>query len=482
MLKNAKKVIKEVADPLMAQISEGMIPNEFLDELTEGVEFKVTSFARKLDPVFTKEFSRDFSEFRQQSWKTAKEKYSREWWKLPSKYLKGTIFVPREDMVLWDTPSETYKNWGKKKISLPNPNIKSFDYNLIESARVVSGLQAGNVSYQEKVLNYNRVLETEDQIFFKDELDELKYIYRAFWHLGRCCSLNWLEVLYLKPGKKIIDYNLASWTPRDGYIYGESCALFSIEGTDLYIPVEDLYDWILHWRTPGKEYAIGECDSAKALGYSLLLEYGYGIPRGMIRERITLSDFEKIEWEILDYLNIHPEINQENKDDDGLPEEWKNMMQTFRQEGINVRLPEEPREEAYEERIIPVDIDLRNINLDFDTGSIDSFSDSSSEMEEENSSEVVLPYHPNLHASGNEYESMYLALDRQDPEENINEDALSDISENMADEVLDPIEALGIDLIDPSRDTTYQPNLRRIGLVWDPGGGTRNISLRYRRN
>jgi len=485
MLKNGKKVLKEVGDPLKEKISEGHIPNDFLDEINEGIDFKLTSFSRKLDTVFTYEFGREYHKFRQEAWKKAKVNLEKGRWKpLPSKYLKGTMFAPRDDMVLWEErPPRTYY-LDSGSIKLPMPLQQTFNANALEASRIVSGLAKGNVSYNEKVLQYKTSLDFVDQRIYIDELDELKYIYKGFWHLAKSCEKNWLEVLYSKPHNKILDYNLASWTPRDGLLRSEDTVLLSIEGTDIWIQVDKLYEWILHWRTPGKSYAIGECDSEKALLYSILLADAYGIPEDLIKEKISLDDFIRIEWEIKDALNLH--VMKGGKDDDsssGLPEEWTRYMESVK----NLQLSTAPKEEepTFEERALQVNIDLRNIDLSqLDDGEVDSFISSEDEFErnEENFGDPELPYHPNLHASANEYEALYLQLTRggQEEEEHpIDQEEWPE--DDIPDKELTALEELGIDLIDPSRDNTQQPSLRRIGMVWDPGGGIRTLSLRYRK-
>jgi len=299
--------------------------------------------------------------------------------------------------------------------------------------------------------------------------------------MNRMAKKTWLKNLYSEPNKKIVGYSTSTWTSRTGDIHrDENTVLLIVEGTNIYIQVEDLFDWIEHYRTPKREYGIGECDSEKALSYSILLEFGYGIPRDMIRERITLADFDEIDEDIKSKIGIFSQ--KEEKDSDGLPVEWKNEMQKLAEKARESEMLPEP-EVGWVERTLEVNIDLRNIDLSqLDTGEIDSVLSSEDEYEEGNISDYTeLPYMPGLHSSNNEFEAIYMQHHGGKTEDDDNRSECSDTSEGMADMELNPIEALGIDLIDPSRDNTQQPSLRRIELVWDPGGGIRKPSARYRK-
>jgi hypothetical protein len=468
MLRNSKQVISEVVDPLMEDMTHDHIQNEFLEQLREGVESKFTSFARKLDTAFTREFSRHMDSFRHSAWEQAQSKVAKG--RTSAKQLKGTKFAPKKDLVLYDIPARTYLEWDLE-ISLINPYVNTYSFNAYEASASLSGLIGGNPSYQQERMEYTRKLSKKFTRVYIDELDELKYIYRGFWYLTRSCSQSWLEALYREPDKKIIDYNYPSFTDRSGLLYSDDMVLTSCEGVDTYVSVEELYSWIEYYRIPGKRYAIGETEHPDIVTYCIYLKEVFGIPEDLIKERITPDDINLIQAEARWMIGLPPPKASDKEDE--VPVEW-NLERLLG--------PHELPQDSYDEvEAEGVDYDYSGLDIERIGKMLDeedSFPDPE-DLEERNSNiDIDLPYNQDLHLSNNEFESIY-----QRPDEGQDKATLEiyDEDEEYPDNVLNPLEELGIDLIDPSRDNMDQPSMRRIQLTWDPGGGIRPLTRRFLR-
>jgi hypothetical protein len=480
MLKNARKVDKEVGKPIVDSLKDkGHIPGPYLSQIEESVMAKVEAFNRKLDGPFTREFGRSFHEMRQKAWKRAADKERKNPFGSIYPQLSGGNFAAPEEAILRDPMrSQTYIAQGGLNIKLPRAVMCWYDYNTYESSAIQSGLIPGRTSTSIEMLQYEVTASVPDARQYINELDELKYIYKGFWFLSRINKKNWIRILYSDPNSKIIDYNLSKVSCPDGLRRSDDTVLLVVEGTDIYTTVDELYDWITFYRSPRKKYAIGECDSEMCVHYAIYLGYMYGIPKEVIQERLTVDLVEDVKshMEVL-HLGLTPRVEETNEDAEAL-----------RALGVDVSLMDFPTiedkaVEAHEAiyRTVPVNFKDGIIDLSqLDDCETDSFV--SSEDLSERQSEVweeELPYDPEIHKSNNEFESFYLSHKR---DAELVEDNESVNSDNVPDQELDPVEELGIDLIDPSRDTVDQPTLRRIGLIWNPGGGSRSIVRRFQRS
>jgi hypothetical protein len=487
MLKNARKVEKEVGKPILKSLEDaGHIPNPFLDQIEKSVLEKVDAFSRKLDGPFTREFGRKYHEVRAKAWEQAKRKERDNPFGNVYTNVRGVNFaLPEDAMMRHHERSLTHYPQGGIKINLVKPVMNWYNNNAYESSRIYSGLETGRVSTSVELLEYETTFQSDDGRVYNNELDELKYIYRAYWYLSGINRRTWIRTLYSDPETKILDFRTSQITPPDGLRRHDHTVLFVIEGTDVYVHVEDLYRWIQYYRIPRKKYAIGECESELCVQYAIYLEYMYGIPEEIIQERLTVSLVEDVRSH-MEMLNLAVSPSSKKKEVDDEDDEYARRML-----GVDTTFSFEKAERGAVEaaeavwKMIPVSfkdgiIDLSQLD-DGETDSYISDDDYNAENEIEQKEEWNLPYDPNLHADSNEYEALFRGLKRKD-EDNIDYDNESVHSDDIPDKVLNPIEELGIDLIDPSRDTTDQPTIRRIGLAWDPGGGGRALPRRFVRN
>jgi hypothetical protein len=483
MLKNARKVEREVGKPIVKALEDaGHIPNPFFDQIEESIMNKVDAFSRKLDGPFTREFGRKYHDIRQEAWKRAQKKekdapYGNIW-----THIRGVNFaLPAEAMLRDPQIGKTHYRQGGLHVNLVKPVLNWYANNAFESSRIYSGLETGNVSTSVELLEYQTKIDFDEGRLYNDELDELKMIYKAYWYLSGIDRRNWIRTVYSDPDTKVLDYRTSKMACPDGLRRHDEYVLFVVEGTDIYIQVEDLYRWITYYRTPGKRYAIGECDSELCVQYAIYLEYMYNVPEIYIQERLTVDLVQEVKSH-MELLNLATSPLQKKEDVDEEDEEYAKRMlgidTSFNFERA-VRQAEVAQEAIY--RFVPVDFTSGTIDLSqLDDGETDSniSEEDIIDIQEDQFPGVELPYDPNLHASNNEFEALFLGLERTDQEE-IEFDAESVASEDAPDRELNPIDELGIDLIDPSRDTTDQPTLRRIGLAWDPGGGNRDMVRRF---
>jgi hypothetical protein len=234
-----------------------------------------------------------------------------------------------------------------------------------------------------------------------------------------------------------------------------------------------------------KTYAIGECDNDLCVLFAIYLE-DLGIPKEVIQERLTPSCMEEVGNALeLSILGIPP------KDDESEGEkEERALLEAFRANNpldqIRRRDEIEANQRETEERLIQCNVNFGNIDLEqfADMSESDSFRTRSEKSDRDSveSWERNLPHLNNLHASNNEIEGLVYGFKRENTfEDEYARSEKSLESDNAPDNVLNEIEELGIDLVDPNRDTIYQPDLRKIGMIWDPGGGVRPIPKRFNR-
>jgi len=482
MLKNAKKVTDQFVKPIMTESFADHISNPFLDEIEEGLINKYAAFQRRNDPIFNEEFGRYYHSFRQHAYKAACKRMDKSPLNdsVPTRELKGVCFAPRDEFVYWEKePDKTYIA-ENVRISLPSPIVRLFEYNQYEASRIYSGLDGGNVSTEEVWLKYNTSLTVPEARIYIEELDELKYIYKNFWYMVKYNRNEWLRSLYLRPDSKCTFNYTSKFTFERDMLRADNEVPFCVEGHLFFITVEELYSWIEYYRKPGKSYGIGECESQETLAYALLLNKVYGIREDFVKSRITPDEVKTVLAGIAAELDIFvpPSRNEEEDDDD----EDARILALMKG---NISGLEKARlaEQEFEEKIVTLKTKINFGNIDLsqfeDWDDDDSFVDSDDERERERIPlvEEDLPYEFGLHTSNEEYESLVSMGILEPQDDNVSEISDAD-SDTMGEQRLTPLEALGIDLIDPSRDKSRQPQVRRVGLVWDPGGGSRPIRLR----
>jgi hypothetical protein len=357
------------------------------------------------------------------------------------------------------------------EISLVPGVVSSFSYNAYEADQVWSNLAPGMVSLHEDVLQYNTKITLHEHRVYKEEIDELRHIYQHFWTLTTYNRKNWLSDIYRDPDNKLLGVNLTTFTPRDGLRRPEGTVLIAVEGVDIYTSVENLFSWIEHYRLLGKQYPIGGCENNRCVAYALYLE-DLGIPRKYIEECFTLECMAEVEnfLEVSMFAGLRP--NEEYDSDDEDAAIIRNMG------GLrldSIQEAPEPAEEQVQEILHSVniqwgDIDLEQLRVADEEDDFQSHHDDDARSIDSIEA-YLLPYDRNLHASNNEFEALYNDLEKEDLEDEETWEASSDAhSEDLPDNKLSAIEELGIDLIDPSRDSHYQPEIRKVNYVWNPTG------------
>jgi len=485
MLQNAKKVKVDRVDPLLERLDkDGYIPSPFLDGIEEALTHKFSSFHRKLDENFTTKFGELYHNKRQEAFQKAQTLVTKNRSGFDSLVdLKGMSFMtPEEYIVYTDKPLENVYVAPSVEIKLPRACYSTYSYNMLESAMIYSNKMDGNVSLNEEFLRYKTTFSAEGKLMYVDELDELKYIYKNFWRLVRTNRKNWLPCLYQEDRKKAHAITLPSWTPSDGMTRDESTVLLAVEGVNLFTDVDTLYEWIVFYRQDSKKsYAIGECDNDLAVLFAIyLMDMGYS--KEIIRERLSLELLS----EVGNYLEL--EILGMTKTSD--PEDDLEELLQFGFDLSSLGKATQGGTSNTQEETLEIITELAEpvswANINFDSMNLEDEDSNPSisicDVESIHSDEENLPYDRNLHASNNEFEVWAGLVEREVDDDNDSVSSNDSVNtENMPDNKLNAIEELGIDLIDPSRDDTLQPSIRRIGLVWDPGGAPRPPPKRFNR-
>lgn len=473
MLGHARKVETTMVQPIKELVLESHIDNPFLTEVFEGISQKYSAFSRRHDEAFTKEFSREFSRWRQEAWKRALRHYSK------GGHFKLSIIsglkykLPEEWVIRVPWARDTYIE-SDLRVNLISGTFNTIECNSIESSEIWSGLKKGNVSLATPFLDYNTKASIKDGRRHIDELQELKMIYAAFWRLSKLNRHNWLSEVYHKPNQRFVACYGPEFLPPDKLVRSWDTVLFVIEGILVETSVEDLFDWIEHYRIPKKKYAIGECENEHAVHFALYL-WSLGIPRDTIKTYLTLDCVEEaIAHVSLTLFSIPP---KEDEDDD--------------YEAILRMMQPNPNAELGEASQI-VEIRPTDIGDDPVRGWDDAIRSFAQECEDDSDSthtkvssegtvdsvEALLARTQDLHLHHNEMVSISMKEFGKNP---IVESSSSseDDGDYIPDSKLTANEKLNIDLVDPGRDIVSQPSLRRIGLVWDPGGRPRDLLMRY---
>jgi hypothetical protein len=473
MISNAKKITEEFVEPIKKQFrDEGIIPNPFQDVIEEGIENKYLSFPRQLDGKFNDSFGEEYHQFRQHAYKRAVKKYQATYWRPTYKFLQGVNMAPGEDMVLRGKALRTGIR-ESMEIDLLPACINSVSYNTWEASLVWSKLAPGNVTKHEEWLSYNTRLKLKEVAAYGDELEELQYIYQSFWYLARINRRNWLGALYEQPESRVLDYFLPPWQHPNGMKYPDDMVLISVEGTDIMTTAEEILKWTELYRLPKKRYPIGGCEDHHCVAYAIYLTR-IGIPEKYIIMHLTLDSMKEVKNRL--EIQIFGDLAENALEPEEVPEGIS--LEDFR-DLLDKKNQEEPK--TLQAGVMPAWEDMIK-GLEDESEDEDSSGDEKSQREEGHGEEMNLPYDWNLHDSANEFAAYVEGDTREEYSPGAQaDDAVSYTSETMPDRELTPLEALGIDLIDPSSkaDKTSQPALNRVRLVWNPGGGVRPIPKRY---
>jgi hypothetical protein len=403
--------------------------------------------------------------------------------RLPStRDLKGICFAPRDEFCFWEKPEKGVVVRENVKIHLPQPVVSLMDYNSLEASQVYSGLRGGNVDPDAQYIDYWNHLLVKEGVFYIEELDELRYIYKNFWYMVKYNRKGWLKQCYMRHDKKCTFNYTSKFTFERNILRKDNEVPFCVEGYFFFITVEELFDWIEYYRIPGKEYGIGECESDETLAYALLLNQVFGIEKRSVRARITPDEVKSTLCKIALELEMFVPREKHGDSEEDSDEEDRRILNLFRSDLASIEKAQRAEEE-YEEKMIEFKTKQSLFNVDF--GELeamlteeDDFPDSDDDRRDNTyESEDELPYESGLHKYNDEFASLVEMGIIEPEDDNISEVSDAD-SENMAPNRLTALEELGIDLIDPSRDNTFQPQLRRICMVWDPGGGNRPLRLR----
>jgi hypothetical protein len=467
MLKSAKIVEKKYIKPIEQQLlDQGMIPGQYYDNFMEGVENKYLSFHRKLDYRFNEAFGEKYHKYRQKCWKEVLSEKKLEGPTRAMASIKGNMFaVPEELVLLGDKRQEGTYMSTNYKVKLIKATYNEIDFSEYDKMRIASGQLPYKVSKFGNELEYNVSYESDWHIRQNTELDELKYIYKAFWNLSHLCKKNWLGSLLRYSERQIIDYRTQIYTHPDGMIYDNNLVLLNIENFEVQLTVEELLDWIEWSRHPGKEYRIGEPGHELRVLWGILL-VELGADKDSVRGGLTEEMVDEEHYETIREYHVFRLIK--DKEEDEIPEDWKSLAT-----GITTLILEE------EVRPMEIEVDTSDfLALIAQEDYEDDFSDTETIPDYTERFEEELPYDPNLHLNRDEYVSLTTAQERADERENPESDeemgeyweTLSNGSEYIADQVPTELEQLGIDLIDNSdRSFIINPNQKRIEIIWGAG-------------
>jgi hypothetical protein len=486
MSENAKIIGKTYVDPIIDSLmDDGFIPGQKFDNLMEGIESKYLSFHRKLDNIFESAYGQAYHDFRQKEWKKILKLNiddSDEGHILRCNTLRGADFAIPKELVLLSDKNPKDGCYTKYAVKLIPGQYRAIEYSDYDYARMSANLIPGKVSQFEDELKYNLTYEHDWHISHKTELEELKYIYRAFWEVSNMSRRNWLGSLLQYHDRFVLDYRTNTYISPDGLRRDRDVVLFCVEGYTIEKTVEELYDWITNYRIPGKKYRIGEAESDIQVLYGMLL-VELGADEFHVKRDLTHEMIESELTEIRQTLEPWRFRQKPEEDSDWLPDEWKKPV------NLGFEVVPQSEEVKLTEHVSSFNFDsiAEQLAMQDDSDSYDSEEDMRERAALFND-EDELPYPAHLHASSDEYVSLFERNNEQnygtsepgDPRDFY--ETMSNGSENIADQELTALENLGIDLVDNS-DRTFidNPTRRRVELVWMNSGRVHRRSAKLQK-
>jgi hypothetical protein len=457
-------------------LEEGHIPNIHLSAYERMVEGKYLSFQRGLEGRLGLELDLEIQNKRSEAFKQAKKNIQRR--KYPTKMadtngsvhalssLFANLTIDRETMCLdWDL-----------HVKLPRARWNITPRTDYENSEYASGLKDGPVSYFGSELDY--AVEFQSEGFYwrhLDELDELKHIYASWHSLIGFCSKKWLQALYTYESYeegKVESFNLSAFIQNDGLRYPPDTVFLEVDHHEIWTTVDKLYERICRFRIPGKSYPIGGCEDDLMVLYSLLLTEHYqrdeeevisGILNGALTEGLAIAAHA---------LTSLYDMNDQESDHDGessLPTVWREALIAA---GKFVEKDEEVQQLAENPDTNPIDFDFAAafaaaIAAEGSEHSSDSSSDAPAPDEWEVEGPDEAPFNPWQRGHTNELLLTDVPLIEGIPE--TVSAPYEPISDDEEEQVLNPVDRAGVDLIDPQfrkQDNLYQQ--RRFLQTWAP--------------
>jgi len=297
-IQGAKQVDKVFIQPYIAKLeSEGLDSSgkHFADHI-EAAKNKFMSFERSNEPKLEHSLNLEVARLRQAAYAKSKKRSKRTLNPFEP-YISGTRYSFQGEVLLSSLREDIYGTYicEKPRIKLPPARYSVRQRTTLENVYFESHMLEGPVSHRGAELDYEREFSSDEpHLIYIDELRELKHIYKFFWWGARRCSKHWLTALYDVENlyERVHSVGTAPFRPYDGE-HREDTVLFEIDFEEIEVSVDKLYQWILEYRVPGKEYAIGDCEDFKLVLYSLLLTERHhrdpvavaeGLKAGMLEE------------------------------------------------------------------------------------------------------------------------------------------------------------------------------------------------------
>jgi hypothetical protein len=307
MMKNAKVVQKKFVKPFENEVfqEQGLLPGGPVDDYIHQMEKKFLSFPRRQDTKFSEAFGKKVHEERQKAWKRVQKFNPHYSSKLPNRpilQITGKNYSWDERLLVMEdfNPSTTVFA-ASRVISLPRVNYRDVELDPWLELLAWSG-KLGNVipdTLRGGELDYKRELILEWSRVYSDEREELRHIYKSFWHAGPCQN-NFVYALYEAEdfyGKRVHNYLTSIRSCPDKIRRGYDIVMCQFNGHVYYVDLEIFIDLIFWTRTFSKNrrYAIGEPYS-EVLMTLALWSYVQGKSMQEIQEYLT----PEIAQEIID--------------------------------------------------------------------------------------------------------------------------------------------------------------------------------------
>jgi hypothetical protein len=369
----------------------------------------------------------------------------------------------RDEWVTWDTPSNT-RIVVDHKVALPQCIISSEEYDTIGASEVFSGLRQGNYDPYKDDIDYDRTITVPVARVYNSELEELKYLFNCFHFVSRVCRKKWLSIAYHREEKLISSVPTLRYRDPIGFSLRDHPVILSVEGTRLYLSVEEYFQWIERYRLPGVSYVTGDCDNQQSMLYSIYLEKVYGLSPDVIMQYAGPDVYDEV------MINLSYE-RQSKKDFDTseLTAEDAELLTMFKVGPL-------PEETA---RALP----------EYSGGYFDDLETVLENMEDEDSEESHSDFSDDFASVASEdtidriqRESTTEVLEEvEEPLPESDSEASSIASDNISPCPLNEKESLSLDFDDETWDKSDPAFLRRMRLVWNPGGSSRTSPSLARR-
>jgi len=482
-LANAKKVISNRVDPIMDNLEEqGVIPTFKSDELRNVIESKMLSFNRKNDNEWMPGFDKAYSQFRTDCWKKAVKKESLD--DIPKVFEVSGRANAIPDCLIVEDDSYMRLMPIDVDIRLPGHIYSSVNKSLLEEVLIKSNIIKGTKMDNRDILP--GPCNADANVFVPDDEREiLRYLYSHFLQACRISKGNWVKALLeIMTYKGIYSIRSKPLLLYDNREIPKGCVPFEIEGYVITPTIDEVVDCIESCRDDEKTYHIGEVESLTVFYYKLLLHKEFGVEMEnmtqMRESHITESESApetlptKDKWDKLPPFPILRLIARLDEEEWDLVKNTQDLypphahecamaidsMGAFDKHSLRLLLPPEEREKAVldlleEEKELTEN--LKNLRVS-----------------------IGLPAEK-THVGGLE---IIRNLDSQSEDGSFDgfdfdEFASLETEEPIPDNILPEVDRQGVDLQDPAdRSQAIPGDLRRLAIVWDPGGFIASGSFR----